>query len=283
MMAAAMLPPPMKVIFMMPDSRAKGRRLPSPQDGACACQALRLARPEDRGADAHHRRALGDRGLEVVATCPSTACRAAMPSARARLAAAAQHARSARAAAPRRRSGSGIAIRPRRRRPRQRRDRARERRAPRRARTPLLLASPLTLTWMQTLSGGACRRAAARDRRSAIFARSTQCTQSKCSATARVLLLWIGPMKCQSSRQVGERVDLVHRFLHVVLAEVALPGGDAPRAISAGRMGLATRPRAMSRAAVRLASRRGNARVHGLQVVRDWGHNRRGSQAILLD
>jgi hypothetical protein len=36
-------------------------------------------------------------------------------------------------------------------------------------------------------------------RRSAVFRRSTVCTQSKCSATRRVLLLWIGPMQCHCS------------------------------------------------------------------------------------
>ena len=34
--------------------------------------------------------------------------------------------------------------------------------------------------------------------RSAIFRRSIECTQSKCSATTRVLLLCSGPMKCHS-------------------------------------------------------------------------------------
>ena len=62
---------------------------------------------------------------------------------------------------------------------------------------PLLLSSPLTLTWMQTLSGGRCTSRCA-DRRSAIFRRSTVCTQSKCSATGRVLLLCSGPMQCHS-------------------------------------------------------------------------------------
>ncbi|MNV88051.1 hypothetical protein D3C71_1822210 [compost metagenome] len=65
--------------------------------------------------------------------------------------------------------------------------------------TPLLLASSLILTWMQTWSGAmpAGRWA---DRRSAIFSRSMAWTQSKCSATGRVLLLCSGPMKCQVIR-----------------------------------------------------------------------------------
>jgi hypothetical protein len=59
--------------------------------------------------------------------------------------------------------------------------------------TPLLLASPLTLTWMQTCSGGLSPGRDA-DRRSAIFARSMPWTQSKCSEIDLVLLLWIRPM-----------------------------------------------------------------------------------------
>ena len=70
------------------------------------------------------------------------------------------------------------------------------------------------------------RRAAARSgaRRSS---GGRRCTQSKRSATTRVLLLCSGPIRCHSSRraQVGERGDLLERFLHVVLAEAALAGG----------------------------------------------------------
>ena len=68
---------------------------------------------------------------------------------------------------------------------------------------PLLLASPLTLTCKQILSGG---RSGGRcsDKRRAIFSRSTACAQAKCSAIGRVLLLCIGPMKCHSSADRGE-------------------------------------------------------------------------------
>ena len=72
--------------------------------------------------------------------------------------------------------------------------------------TPALLASPLTFTSMQTWSGGSV---AGRwpDSRSAIFSRSTECTHANDSAIGRVLLLWIGPMKCQTrSRSVSARI-----------------------------------------------------------------------------
>ena len=39
----------------------------------------------------------------------------------------------------------------------------------------------------------------------AIFSRSTEWTQSKCSATTRVLLLCSGPIRCHSSRGAGRR------------------------------------------------------------------------------
>ena len=57
-------------------------------------------------------------------------------------------------------------------------------------------------------------------------ARSIEWTQSKRSATTRVLLLCSGPIRCHSGRwrEVGERGDLVERFLDVVLAEAALAG-----------------------------------------------------------
>lgn len=63
--------------------------------------------------------------------------------------------------------------------------------------TPLLLASPLVLTWMHTCSGGRCAGRCSL-RRWAIFSRSMVCTQSKASATTRVLLLCSGPIMCHS-------------------------------------------------------------------------------------
>ncbi|MCY1379589.1 hypothetical protein D9M69_673250 [compost metagenome] len=51
---------------------------------------------------------------------------------------------------------------------------------------PDLLASPLIFTCRQIFSAGRCAGRCA-DRRSASFRRSTECTQAKCSAIARVL------------------------------------------------------------------------------------------------
>ena len=129
-------------------------------------------------------------------TCPSTACRAQGPRARS-WSASSRNVRSGRRCAASVAAGSGIVIRPRKRRVRAgRRPRAPAPAAPRGGQ-PLLLASPLTLTWMQTFSGGSPAGRCS-DSRCAIFARSTECTQSKFSAIGRVLLLWIGPMKCHS-------------------------------------------------------------------------------------
>ena len=75
--------------------------------------------------------------------------------------------------------------------------------------TPLLLSSSLTLTWTHSCNsarlGNSPRWA---ERRSAILRRSTLWTQSKCSATSRVLLLWSGPIKCHTSqgRNLASRV-----------------------------------------------------------------------------
>jgi hypothetical protein len=64
--------------------------------------------------------------------------------------------------------------------------------------TPDLLGPPSILTWIHT-----CSRPRAGGRwalkRSAILSRSMDCTQSKCSATKRVLLLCTGPMQCHCS------------------------------------------------------------------------------------
>src|SRR3990172_10992941 len=64
--------------------------------------------------------------------------------------------------------------------------------------TPLLLASLETLTSMHTWRGGRCAGRAS-ESRLAIFWRSSEWTQWNASAIARVLLLWIGPMKCHTS------------------------------------------------------------------------------------
>ncbi|MNR37712.1 hypothetical protein D3C85_1557560 [compost metagenome] len=93
--------------------------------------------------------------------------------------------------------GSGMAIRPRRRRFGSSATAA-ARAGKSSGAQPDLLASKLTFTCRHTFSGGNCAGRCA-ERRSAIFRRSTECTQWKCSAMALVLFDWIGPMKCQVS------------------------------------------------------------------------------------
>ena len=182
MMARAMLPPPMKVIFMSRSPLAS------------------LA--EDRGADPHHRRALGDRGLEVVAHAHRQ--RVEREALRAQIA---RHARAQRrelARAARAASVGALAmpIRPRRRSPG---SAATSRASPsasrgRHAALGRLAADVHLDADVERRRGprGACRR-----ERAASFARSTPWTQSKCSATSRALLLCSGPMKCQRWRRAA--------------------------------------------------------------------------------
>ena len=106
-----------------------------------------------------------------------------------------------------------------------------------------------------------------------MFARATECTQSKCSAMARVLLLWIGPMKCQISGKSDNARDFLQRLLHIIFAELALSGGM--RGAHLGRSkGLAHRKQGdFAGIASGRARRRGNSRPYGLQVTLDCGHN----------
>ena len=263
--AVAMLPPPMKVIMSRPclvSSRVIVR-------------TRRSASPEDRGADPHHRRAFRDRRLEVVRHAHRQ--RVERRARRAQgVAAARAGARSGALRAPCRSSARGSPSA---------RAAAAAAAAPLRApalgaspaATPLLVASPLTLTCMQHLERRAGRRALRRreplgdlqpvDRRAP--SRSAR-------ATARVLLLCSGPMKCQST-SAGRRalLDLGERLLHVVLAEVALTGGMRLADVVGGK-GLGDGDqRTMSRGSRPAArARRGDARLHGLQAAFDRGHNR---------
>ncbi len=189
MSALAMLPPPMKAIVMAP-TRAS-LRAASPRWGrapwGCPVALMRSARrgafrvAEDRGADAHQRRALGDRILEIRGHPHRQRIER-----KARLAALVeQHAQDPILRARRVATsgvGSAMPIRP--------RSRIRGSAATLRASatassggTPLFDPSPLMLTWMQTLSGGRLAGRAA-ESRSAIFARSIVCTQAKRSAAA---------------------------------------------------------------------------------------------------
>ena len=156
---------------------------------------------------------------------------------------------------------------------------ARPRRAPTPATsagaTPLLLASPLMLTCRQTCSGGRCAGRCSLSRW-AIFRRSTECTQSNCSATTRVLLLCSGPIRCHSSRgaQVGQRGDLLERLP----ARSSRRSGAAPAAMRlAHRVGAEGLAHRQQRDALHGASGgragAGDARVHLLELVCDHRHN----------
>ena len=236
-MAVAMLPPPMKVMSIREGWGRGGRRLwrigrPHGSTGAVRYRRSTAARPpsrapEDRGADAHHRRALGDRGLEVVGHAHGERVERRARRARARLQVAAQDCERAARASARRRWRLAMPMRPRSRRPGSvATARASASASP--GWTPPLVASPLTLTCDARRCSGArpAGRCAREDARRA-STRSTPCTQSKCSATSRVLLLWSGAdeMPDEAGRSASA-ADLGQRFLHVVLAEIALPGGE---------------------------------------------------------
>ena len=77
--------------------------------------------------------------------------------------------------------------------------------------TPDLDASPLTLTWKQTLSGGS-HAGRWSLRRRAMRSRSTVWTQSKRSATVRDLLAWRAPTKCHSIPPGPERRESSSSF-----------------------------------------------------------------------
>ena len=161
-------------------------------------------RAEDRRADAHHRRALGDRRLEVGRHAHRQRVDRE-PAARQRVGAIAPARGTARAAA-RRRGRLGDAHQAAQPQPRQRRRPPRQRQRARPARTPLLVASPLTLTCTQTVERRQVRRARARQPRGDLHAVDV-CTQSNAPAASAVLLLCSGPMRCHStSREVGQRV-----------------------------------------------------------------------------
>ena len=104
-------------------------------------------------------------------------------------------------------AGSGIAIRPRSTRRGKRATSAASASASPGA-TPDLFAPPSILTCRQTCNGGSSGGRCSL-RRWAIFRRSTDCAQSKCSATPRVLLLWMGPMQCHSSIAAATQVRAV--------------------------------------------------------------------------
>ena len=76
-------------------------------------------------------------------------------------------------------------------------------------------------------SGGSCAGRCALSR-SAIFSRSTEWTQSKCSATSARLVALQRPdqVPLEPARRSASAAILSSAFLHVVLAEARWPGGE---------------------------------------------------------
>src|SRR5690606_7730621 len=101
--------------------------------------------------------------------------------------------------------------------------------------TPDLLASPLMFTCRQIFSGGSWSGRWA-DSRWAIFRRSTLCTQSKCSAMARVLFDWIGPMKCQTSGRSCNSAILDRASCRQFSPMCSMPAATASRMSGAARV-----------------------------------------------
>ena len=162
-------------------------------------------------------------------TCPSTACRAAGPRPGTPSNSARRIRNCARAATTSRRR-LGDAHEAAQRKPRQRGDAPARARAHPRAATPLLVASPLMLTWTQTLSGRRFGRSRRRQPLARCAAGRRVCTQAKRAAAARRLVALERPDQVPFDvRQVGERVHLGQRLLHVVLAERALARARRPR------------------------------------------------------
>ena len=105
--------------------------------------------------------------------------------------------------------------------------------------TPLLVGSGTRATWMHALSGGAWKGRWS-DRRRATLHRSTECTQSKCSAIARVLFDCRDPMKCQRTGSPSSSPEFAKCLLQIVFAEIrdARRGGKPHRF---GSLGLGNR------------------------------------------
>ena len=189
-------------------------------------------RAEQRRADAHDGGALGDRRFEVVAHAHGEGIEAGAAAVQC-LAAARAAARTSGAGAPGPSSGGGMHMSPR---------SSGAAAPPRRRRAPAAPQGQRRPCWPRrrcspagTHSAAGRERGAARDRRSAMRRRSTPCTQSKCSATGRVLLACSRPMKCQVSAQIPQCCDLGQRLLQVALAEVASsPASAAARSSSSG-------------------------------------------------
>ena len=155
--------------------------------------------PEDRAADAHHRCSFRDRQLRDRRTCPSTSVSSSIPRATSS-SLSSRNARNWLTHSTRHRRGLGNRHQPAQPQARQDCRPAAPARPASAGRHRSCCASPLMLTWMHSCRAARCGGRCS-DSRCATFSRSTLCTQWKCSAMRRVLLLWIGPMKCHSQAQ----------------------------------------------------------------------------------
>ena len=186
-----------------------GRRLRRDQaDGACRRSEVGASADSDLGRSPCGRRrsrcppapSCCPRGSRLPGrrSCPSTGCRARRPGV-AQLLEQARWPAVDSALRCEIGAGSGIVISPRSRSRGSARPRA-PAPAPPAGATPALVAPPSMLTWMHTCSGGRSRGPLLGQALRRSSAGRRVCTQSKCSATSRVLLLWIGPMQCHSQR-----------------------------------------------------------------------------------
>ena len=169
----------------------------------------------------------------------------------------------ARAFAP----GSGIAIKPRRRRRGSLRDRDSRKRRNFLGATPLLLPRPKRSPGSGRSAGG-MPAGRCSERRRAIFSLSTVCTQSKRSATSRVLLLCRGPIRCHSTpARRHERSHLSPRL--PARSSRRKPAGRRPAPARTGRRVGLGNCQQRHRRRVAAGRRRGalDALSYGLQVV----------------
>ena len=224
-----MLPPPMNTIMANPS--ASGGEDCRRAGAAGAWSRLTPARPKIAVPTRTSGRALGDRRLEV-GLMPIDSVSRRSPVRSERIEQRAQRAELRRAASRRIGRRLGHRHQPAQREPRQRRDAPRAAQAPPPAATPALrrLAADVDLQ-----ADVERRQPAGRARqRSATFSRSTVCTQSNRSATARVLLLCSGPTGAIRSPAGRRGRRSWPGLLHVVLAEARWPARYAARTAAGG-------------------------------------------------
>ena len=107
---------------------------------------------------------------------------------------------------------------------------------------------------------------AAPARRSAIFSRSTPCTQANCSAIGASCWPAARPMKCQVSWQIAQCGNLRQRLLQVAFAEIARGRSRRPRRTSGAGCALLT-ARSVTESTLRPAPRRRPACMRSLHLA----------------